>query len=70
MRDGARRRPGPQAPGLQCRHIRRLLGVRQVVPMHFGTFPILVGTPEQLRKEAADVAGLEVLDLEPGGTLE
>ena len=47
----------------------RLLNVRTVVPMHFGTFPILGGTPEQLRQEAKDVEGLEVVDLEPGGTL-
>jgi L-ascorbate metabolism protein UlaG (beta-lactamase superfamily) len=47
----------------------RLLGVKTVVPMHFGTFPILVGTPDDLRKEADDVSGLEVVDLEPGGTL-
>ncbi|MDQ3941147.1 MAG: metal-dependent hydrolase [Actinomycetota bacterium] len=48
----------------------RLLGVKTVVPMHFGTFPVLIGTPEQLRQEAKDVAGLEVVDLEPGGTLD
>ncbi|MGH2805953.1 MAG: metal-dependent hydrolase [Actinomycetota bacterium] len=47
----------------------RLLGVKTVVPMHFGTFPILTGTPEQLRQEAKDVDGLEVVDLEPGKTL-
>ena len=47
----------------------RLLGVKTVIPMHFGTFPILTGTPEQLRQEAKDVDGLEVVDLEPGGTL-
>jgi L-ascorbate metabolism protein UlaG (beta-lactamase superfamily) len=46
----------------------RMLGVKTVVPMHFGTFPILVGTPDDLRKEAGDVDGLEVVDLEPGGT--
>ena len=28
-----------------------LLGVRDVVPMHYGTFPLLAGTPEQLRTE-------------------
>ncbi len=28
-----------------------LLGVRAVVPIHYGTFPILVGTPDQLRDE-------------------
>ena len=47
----------------------RMLGVKTVVPMHFGTFPVLVGTPNDLRKEASDVDGLEVVDLEPGGTL-
>ena len=26
-----------------------LLGVRHVMPIHYGTFPILAGTPEQLR---------------------
>lgn len=44
----------------------RLLGVKTVIPMHFGTFPILTGTPEELRQEAKDVDGLEVVDLEPG----
>ena len=47
----------------------RLLGVKTVIPMHFGTFPVLTGTPDQLRKEASDVAGLEVVDLEPGASL-
>ena len=28
-----------------------LLGVAAVVPIHYGTFPILAGTPEQLREE-------------------
>ena len=47
----------------------RMLGVKTVVPMQFGTFPVLVGTPDDLRREASDVEGLEVIDLEPGGTL-
>ena len=47
----------------------RLLGVKTVVPMHFGTFPLLHGTPEQLRQEAKDIDGLDIVDLEPGGTL-
>lgn len=47
----------------------RLLGVNTVVPMHWGTFPILTGTPDQLRAAAADVSGLEVVDVEPGGTV-
>ncbi len=47
----------------------RMLGVKTVIPMHFGTFPVLVGTPDDLRREAGDMDGLEVVDLEPGGTL-
>ncbi len=47
----------------------RLLGVKTVIPMHFGTFPVLTGRPDDLRREASDVEGLEVVDLSPGGTL-
>jgi L-ascorbate metabolism protein UlaG (beta-lactamase superfamily) len=47
----------------------RLLRVKSVVPMHFGTFPILTGTPDDLRREASDVKNLEVVDLQPGGSI-
>jgi L-ascorbate metabolism protein UlaG (beta-lactamase superfamily) len=47
----------------------RLLGVKHVVPMHFGTFPVLKGTPDELREAASDVDGLEVHALEPGGSI-
>src|SRR5712692_8684430 len=47
----------------------RLLGVRQVVPMHYGTFPALTGTPEALRDLTQDIAGLEIHALKPGDTL-
>ena len=47
----------------------RLLGVKTVIPMHYGTFPLLPGTPDELRKEADDVAGLEVVDLKPGDSI-
>ena len=43
------------------------LGVKQVVPMHFGTFPLLTGTPEQLEQQLAG-SGIEVLKLKPGET--
>jgi L-ascorbate metabolism protein UlaG (beta-lactamase superfamily) len=45
------------------------LGVRQVVPMHWGTFPVLTGTPAQLR-ELVEPRGVQVLVLEPGETSE
>ncbi len=47
----------------------RLLGVKTVIPMHFGTMPVLKGTPAELRSHASDVEGLEVVDLEPGDSL-
>jgi L-ascorbate metabolism protein UlaG (beta-lactamase superfamily) len=42
-----------------------LLGVKRVVPCHWGTFPALTGTPDQL-EVAADVT---VERVEPGGTV-
>jgi L-ascorbate metabolism protein UlaG (beta-lactamase superfamily) len=47
----------------------RMLGVKAVIPAHYGTFPVLVGTPDDLRKEADDVEGLEVVDLSPGDSI-
>jgi L-ascorbate metabolism protein UlaG (beta-lactamase superfamily) len=44
-----------------------LLGVGRCVPCHYGTFPLLHGTPDQLRELAPDV---EVLAPEPGETIE
>jgi L-ascorbate metabolism protein UlaG (beta-lactamase superfamily) len=43
-----------------------LLGVSRCVPCHYGTFPILTGTPDELRRLAPAV---EVLSPEPGKTL-
>lgn len=45
------------------------LGVKQVVPMHWGTFPLLTGTPAML-KTHLEGSGIEVLDLRPGETTE
>ena len=53
----------PEAAARAC----QLLGVRQVVPMHYGTFPILTGTPEHLKK-LVESRGIDVLVLEPGET--
>jgi L-ascorbate metabolism protein UlaG (beta-lactamase superfamily) len=46
-----------------------MLGVRQVVPMHWGTFPMLTGTPGALRA-LLDPRGIQVLELRPGETAE
>ena len=47
----------------------RLLGVHHVIPMHYGTFPVLTGTPEKLRQITQDIAGLEIYTLKPGESL-
>jgi L-ascorbate metabolism protein UlaG (beta-lactamase superfamily) len=46
-----------------------MLGVRQVVPMHYGTFPVLTGTPEDFKK-LVEPRGVDVLVLEPGETAQ
>jgi L-ascorbate metabolism protein UlaG (beta-lactamase superfamily) len=48
-----------------------LLGAATVVPIHYGTFPVLVGTPEQLRNEL-ELLGLgdvRVLAPQPGSAV-
>jgi L-ascorbate metabolism protein UlaG (beta-lactamase superfamily) len=44
-----------------------LLGVKRCIPGHYGTFPVLTGTPDELRRLAPDV---EVISPEPGETIE
>jgi L-ascorbate metabolism protein UlaG (beta-lactamase superfamily) len=48
-----------------------LLGVRHVIPIHYGTFPVLAGTPDQLRAELASrrLIDVEVHSPEPGGSV-
>ena len=43
------------------------LGVRQIVPMHWGTFPVLTGTPAELKNHLRHTA-IDVLELTPGET--
>jgi L-ascorbate metabolism protein UlaG (beta-lactamase superfamily) len=55
----------PRAAAKAC----DLLGVRQVVPMHWGTFPLLTGTPADLKSHLGG-RSVEVLELKPGDTAE
>lgn len=55
----------PTAAARAC----EFLGARQVVPMHWGTFPLLTGTPAELRA-LVEPRGVQVLDLRPGETSE
>ena len=52
----------PREAAVAC----ELLGVNRVVPCHYGTFPLLSGTPDELRQHAP---GVEVHAIDPGETL-
>jgi L-ascorbate metabolism protein UlaG (beta-lactamase superfamily) len=52
---------GPREAGVAL----ELLGTKRCIPCHYGTFPLLAGTPEELRPLAPEV---EVIELQPGET--
>jgi L-ascorbate metabolism protein UlaG (beta-lactamase superfamily) len=56
---------GPAEAALAC----RMLKPRWVIPMHYGTFPVLTGTPAELieRLKGEDIT---VIPLKPGETVE
>jgi L-ascorbate metabolism protein UlaG (beta-lactamase superfamily) len=53
----------------EAAHAVRLMGVKHVIPMHFGTFPPLVGTPAELRGLVQDLSGVEIHALKPGESI-
>jgi L-ascorbate metabolism protein UlaG (beta-lactamase superfamily) len=53
----------------EAAHAIRLMGVKHVIPMHFGTFPPLVGTPAELRGLVQDLSGVEIHALKPGESI-
>jgi len=55
---------GPREAAYAC----KLLQPRYVIPMHFGTFPVLTGRPSQL-KELLGAIGPEVVEMQAGQTL-
>ena len=55
---------GPKAAALAAEYV----GAKKVVPMHYGTFPQLTGTPAELRKYL-EGKGVEVVELQPGETM-
>ena len=52
---------GPREAEYAC----RLLKPKVLVPMHFGTFPLLTGKPGALKKAAAE-QGFELMEFKPG----
>jgi L-ascorbate metabolism protein UlaG (beta-lactamase superfamily) len=53
---------GPREAAYAC----KLLQAKTVIPMHFGTFPMLTGTPAALQKM---LPGVEVFEMKPGQTV-
>lgn len=52
---------------VQAARACRYLGVRRVIPIHWGTFPALTGTPQKLVKALGDQGvNCEVIALKPG----
>lgn len=47
----------------------RLLGVKNVIPMHYATFPFLTGTVEALQEETKKIKGLKIHAMKPGEIL-
>jgi L-ascorbate metabolism protein UlaG (beta-lactamase superfamily) len=56
----------PAEAALAC----KMLKPRWVIPMHYGTFPVLTGTPEELKKLLKDEPGITVIAMKPGETVE
>ena len=52
----------PREAALACRFLKP----SKVIPIHYGTFPLLTGTPEQLREHLKDQPETEVVVLKPG----
>jgi L-ascorbate metabolism protein UlaG (beta-lactamase superfamily) len=53
---------GPREAAYAC----KLLKPKAVIPMHFGTFPVLTGKPSDFRKRVTES---EVAELQPGVTI-
>ncbi len=52
----------PREAAIAC----RLLRPKNIVGMHYGTFPVLTGTPAELRSYLPAILRKSVLELEPG----
>ncbi len=56
----------PAEAALAC----RMLKPRWVIPMHYGTFPVLTGTAEELMERLKGEPEITVIPLKPGETVE
>jgi L-ascorbate metabolism protein UlaG (beta-lactamase superfamily) len=49
--------------------VRELIKPKQVIPIHYGTFPVINRTPAEFKKALGD-SPIEVLDVKPGQALK
>jgi L-ascorbate metabolism protein UlaG (beta-lactamase superfamily) len=56
----------PVEAAMACKFIKP----KWVIPMHYGTFPLLTGTPEELMELLKDEPEIKVVVLKPGETVE
>jgi L-ascorbate metabolism protein UlaG (beta-lactamase superfamily) len=49
--------------------VRELIKPKQVIPIHYGTFPVINRTPAEFKKALGD-SPIEVLDVNPGQALK
>jgi len=54
----------------EATYAAKLLKSRYVIPMHYGTFPVLTGTPEEFLKLMKRIPKTKVLVLKPGETIQ
>jgi len=54
----------------EAAYAAKLLGSKFVIPMHYGTFPVLTGTVEDFQKWMKEVPGTRVLVVKPGETVQ
>lgn len=55
---------------LEASYAIRLLNVKEVIPFHYGTFPQLTGTPNELKELTSDIPGLKIHVLKAGEILD
>lgn len=54
----------------EAAYAAKLLGSKYVIPIHYGTFPVLTGTVEDFQKWMKDVPQTNVLVIKPGETVQ
>ena len=53
----------------EAAYATQLLNIPRVIPMHYGTFPVLTGTVEEFQKLTAS-QDIEIYEMQIGETLD